>query len=468
MKLRTFFSMGVVGLLFLAACNEDYPELEVSQSNEDKVESVVPAMSEDRSVVTKTNVDNIIAKMRGNAKTRAAYSQDYTIQALNGKSGKPYAYVVNFKNNGGYVLISASKRYYPILAYSETGNFNIEHNIGALKEWENTINSEIEKSETLPMDSVRKYMMQWGEYEPKTVPTTYRQSRSGSLPHDEFLELQAVVMDSVMAWWTKGYEVYGITDCPYLDETQTAQLKEAIIGGMYPLYMDYWNEFTRIVKKEKVISSNVDNFVYSTWGQGAGYNQFYPILSGGSRADAGCGPVAAGQIMYYFRHPNTYNWDAMELHIPTTETARLLYDIAEMADASYGLNGTGTTIKKIKSTFEDLGYSLQLHDDDFINPIMESCDQHKPVYTRGTSNEGEGHAWVISGYHLEDVETYFEVWTFMRSNSFAVFDRMFPERVAYYNFYMNMGWGGSLNGYYYMPPTYINDRKYLCNITPNR
>lgn len=407
--------------------------------------------------------------MRGYTQTRATSLPNYTIQVINGESGKPYIYIVNFENNGGYLLISASKRYNPILAYSETGNFSIEHNIDGLKEWENAIIFEIEKNEDLPMDSVRKYIELWSEYEPKVIHTANLQPMSSSLPRDEFMKLQAIVQDSVMAWMHKGYEVFDITHCPYLDEDQRTELKEAIIGGMYPPYMEHWNEFTRIVKKEKITISNVDNFVHSTWDQENGYNHFFPILNNGEKAYAGCGPVASGQIMYYYRHPNTYNWDEMKPNESTRESARLLYDIARMSDASYDINGTGTNIEKIKKTFEDLGYSLLYKkENNFLNTIMENCDLHKPIYTRGASDSGEGHAWIISGYHLEDVETYYEVWTFMRSNTFACYSDMFPKRIIYYSFYMNWGWNGDQNGFYYIPPKYANNRAYLYNITPNQ
>lgn len=466
MNLKTLLGVGIMGLLSFTACNDDYPALEAPQSTESKIETIIPTRSGDRSVVTKTNLDNIIAKMRGRAKTRSAYPQNYTIQTINGESGKPAVYVVNFENNGGFILISASKRYNPILAYSETGHFNLEHNIGELKEWENTVISKIEENETLPLDSVRQYLAQWGEYEPKALPVAT--SPYGSLPREEFLKLQAVVQDSVMAWTSKGYEVFGINDCPYLDAAQRAELQEAIIGGMFPLYTEYWNEFTRIVKKQNVNRSNIENFVYSTWGQEAGYNQFFPILGNGERAYAGCGPVAAGQIMYYFKHPNTYNWGAMKQNVSTAESARLLFDIAEMSDANYDIKGTGTTITDIKKTFEDLGYSLQhKEDNNFLNTIMENCDQRKPVYARGES-DSEGHAWVISGYHMDDVETFYEVWTFMRYNAFTLYDKVFYDRIVYYNLYINWGWDGDYNGYYNTPKEYINNRAYLYNITPNR
>lgn len=474
MKLKTLFGVGIAGLLSFTACNDVYPELNAPQSDESRVETVIPTRSGDRSVVTKTNLDNIIAKMRGCTKTRSAYPQNYTVQTINGESGKPFVYVVNFENNGGFILISASKRYNPILAYSETGNFSMDNNMTELLDWKNTIISEIEENEALPMDSVRQYLVQWGEYEPTALPAA--NSPYGSLPREEFLELQAVVMDSVMAWSRKGYEVFGIEDCPYLDAEQKDYLKEVIIGGMYPPYMEYWNEFTRIVLKHEDRGSRKDNFIHSTWGQFGGYNECFPKLENGLRAAAGCGPVAAGQIMYYFKHPSSYNWNMMALTKGTKESSRLLYDIAEGADAKYKLNSQGkpvtsTRLVNVKKVFEGLGYTAQsreIEESEFLSVIVSNLDQNKPLYTRGSS-DSDGHAWVISGYSLMDEETYYEVWTYMRYNMFSIFDgRMFSDRRTACSLYMNWGWDGKNNGYYFTPREYTKDRAYIYNITPNR
>ena len=35
-------------------------------------------------------------------------------------------YVCNYYESGGFVIVSATKNYYPILAYSETGSMNVE------------------------------------------------------------------------------------------------------------------------------------------------------------------------------------------------------------------------------------------------------------------------------------------------------------------------------------------------------
>lgn len=58
-------------------------------------------------------------------------------------------YVINY-SGGGFVIISARKTYYPVLAYSDKSNFSREYLISGLEEWmqyikKNILNSEIVK-----------------------------------------------------------------------------------------------------------------------------------------------------------------------------------------------------------------------------------------------------------------------------------------------------------------------------------
>jgi len=47
----------------------------------------------------------------------------------------PLYYIINYKDNGGFVVLSADKRCMPILAYSDKGFFNKENISGGLRDW---------------------------------------------------------------------------------------------------------------------------------------------------------------------------------------------------------------------------------------------------------------------------------------------------------------------------------------------
>lgn len=73
------------------------------------------------------------------------------IVPINGDNGEPAMYVVNYANNKGWVIVSASTDYAPILAHSDEGNFevsNIEGN--AIEVWVDETKSVIETMKTAP------------------------------------------------------------------------------------------------------------------------------------------------------------------------------------------------------------------------------------------------------------------------------------------------------------------------------
>lgn len=47
------------------------------------------------------------------------------MRTIYGENNVPSMYVINYEG-GGFVIVSATKNYYPILAYSETGSMNVE------------------------------------------------------------------------------------------------------------------------------------------------------------------------------------------------------------------------------------------------------------------------------------------------------------------------------------------------------
>ena len=71
------------------------------------------------------------------------------IVPINGDNGEPAMYVVNYADNKGWVIVSASTDYAPILAHSDEGNFevsNIEGN--AIEVWVDETKSVIETMKT--------------------------------------------------------------------------------------------------------------------------------------------------------------------------------------------------------------------------------------------------------------------------------------------------------------------------------
>lgn len=64
-------------------------------------------------------------------------------------------YIINYENNQGYLILSGTNEYQPVLAFSERGNFDIEKkNADGSSLWLQEQQSFIENIAVLP-DSVR-------------------------------------------------------------------------------------------------------------------------------------------------------------------------------------------------------------------------------------------------------------------------------------------------------------------------
>lgn len=212
-----------------------------------------------------------------------------------------------------------------------------------------------------------------------------------------------------------------------------------------------------------------------TWGQSWGFNQSYPFVSK-EQAPAGCGPVAAGQIMRYHEWPATFNWSDMPYNQATKTTSDFLLQIAEAANASYTLDGTGVTIDNINSAFKKFGYKTSgVKKLESIDPLSNSAST--PVYVRGEgldkNNKIARHAFVACGYSSSAWRQEVRLYTITRPDRFECVGRYETDYGYAKNVYINWGYYGSGDGYFNFNYLHVygihykNDLKYII-ATPDK
>ncbi len=208
------------------------------------------------------------------------------------------------------------------------------------------------------------------------------------------------------------------------------------------------------------------------------YNMFcYP---GGSSCDcgnyaSGCGAVAMGQIMWYWRWPiytNSYsfNWNIMPNALydntpysQASEVAKLLMECGETASMSYGCNASWTTMNHLVDAFIYFKYNAidKIKRSDWPDDvawkklIRAEIDAGRPVLYRGgnflpSSGEslfdwGDIHYFDCDGYEIQSSDYYF---------------------------HFNWGWWGDYNGFYNIDnllvagSNYTNDQMAIIGISP--
>lgn len=223
----------------------------------------------------------------------------------------------------------------------------------------------------------------------------------------------------------------------------------------------------------------VEPLVTTTWNQDTYYNAQCPYnplsnLDFDMRAYVGCVALTMGNIMYYYRYPesgngslyyipkeydddgnllytyppqminfgqSTYNYNNMTNNLSSYngELAKMLYHCGVSVRMGYGHDGSGSQSEYAMDALQNFfkysnaGKFSQIEDvapsSDlmyrWIDQAVNELNQHRPLFFSGRNATDGGHAWIVDGYTTitqDDV-----------SNTY---------------FHVNWGWGGYDNGYF--------------------
>ena len=207
----------------------------------------------------------------------------------------------------------------------------------------------------------------------------------------------------------------------------------------------------------------------SRWDQGEFYNYYCPRDAAGDngRVVTGCVATAMGQLLYYFRFPETgigsysytdenygvqsadygnttYDYNAM-CDVPTCinpEISKLIYHCGVGVDMHYGPNGSGMTnhsaAQVMRTYFKYSPETEYLFRDstdlNWDSVIVSHLQRRIPMYYAGWSLPNiNGHGFICDGYK-------------------TVND-------AYY-FHFNFGWSGYMDGYFYTNSLYVGSSNF--------
>ena len=241
---------------------------------------------------------------------------------------------------------------------------------------------------------------------------------------------------------------------------------EADLMGVFP-YPDsiFIRDPTRkeINWTDTVIVQQVPPLLDTKWCQTAPFNNNYRLCSGGERKKAGCGIIAAAQIMYYHKQPSVlsgtaFNWDLLRFYEvgysnqPMAATIEVANYISKIAIAA-GVNindyvvETGVDFSQITSLFNSTGYNNAMFTTYSFNTIKTMLGQNLPVFISAyESNGGASHMWVIDGSYLYKIEHW------VRESYYVGPGWDYNEYISstdYYNlFHCNYGFEGRCDGYY--------------------
>lgn len=455
----------LIGILLAACQSQDLeppmPEADDPQPVVEEIEAT--PISED---VNSAEVKNILGSLFGKERGR---SSDYTVSLLKDKEGKDRVICVNYADNGGFALISAEKTHTPILAYAEEGNFtNTDDLPFPLNEWMESTMEGIADSETLPADSLQKISYMWRKYEHTPMPLVddYPPDRNNpiNISWEEYQRLSRIMMDQMREWTEKGYRFYHIEN--YHGTTSHGDnegINSYVKGVIYPAYMDDSWLLTFIVEKDIEYTTGKGHWMNTEWQQTNGYNQSFEFKSDNpkERIPVGCGPIAVGQVMYAYKYPSYFNWNAMTISGYANKViSDFLLDVKNKCKAKYNpkTGGTGCTQNNMVDALRGFGYACDNKQQiNFIHMLNNPSILISNL--NWTNQDGEEipdcHAWIVEGGRCTVSYMDTEIWTFSSESNFECVNRESSvEKYSSWLFYVNWGWGYpyACNAYYDLSP----------------
>lgn len=448
------------GLFLMSSC-QDVPAPRIDESKTKDVPMVEQEYT-DR-VMTK-DVGRAIATLAASGECGLHNSRAmlYTVDSLKAKDGTLTAFVVNFTNDGGFVLLSPTKKYYPVLAYSNKGHFDVNVSGSPVEVWTEDMSDVIDNVDALPADTLAKYRRLWNSLlfestiDKKSSKEMPLSRAEGEVSDEEMQRLYRIVRDKREEFERQGYKTYSLYEYlrDYDQDTYTyiAQMAQASI---YPLYDHVWDELTFVVDIYNMSTATKDNMLNTVWGQSGMFNASFPYVSETRRAYVGCGPVAVGQIMYYHKYPVDKPWSSMVTSYGNITTSDFLYELAERANANYGIDGTETTVKNLWKALRTYGYICDRADYS-LTKVKNEIAGNRPValFADGMVKEKNGdvkksaHAWIASGLSTYRWEYNYVCYTMTQVYGMTSFYQTPKQYIIQNSVYMNWGWNGKYDGFY--------------------
>ena len=384
-----------------------------------------------------------------------------SVETICDSLGNPLMYIVNYRDNQGYTIVSATKNYLPIVAYSDKGAFNSNIMKQNASYYWDACKKTIANAHILFEDSIKRvFRNQWIKYE--QIPEADINSRTLS-----DAEINKRKQEQIAIWQAKGYACHDFGAISYLlPESDANAIIEDVCHHTQPEY-DCMETTILIHKSLNGNVLKVDPLLTTQWGQGYPFN-----LQITNNYPAGCVATAMAQIMNFHQWPLRYNWANMSTSYPNV-IASFFKEIGSSVHMSYGKDGSSASNQNAYNAFvNNYNYKAQLvdHSDSKINQDLKN---RNPVYMYGSEGNA-AHAWVCDGVNIYQYgEEVSAVMLFPVGKPGLVDEcAYFVGRINSYTsdyYHMNWGWDGINDGWFANSNiSYKNNRKDIINISPNR
>ena len=429
-KLLTF-SMTI--MMIVASCGNDSGDAPESPVDEMKnltgtLDNRLPIGLKDLTALDAKTLAGIFA---GKDKTRATGGKSVkNVVTINDHKGEPAIYAVNF-NEGGYLLVSATTNYVPVLAIVEKGEYKVDKEATG----EDVVISDMIVNITLAKENKmdKDYRSLWLQYMDSDKPA--RKTRVSNEYYDEFDR-----------WYgqhsSDGSQIYKLT---HLEDVLPYDVYNHFVeaASTYDFWEDTeysWENTAYVVVKT---TSNVESkgpYLSTKWKQIPGENP--PIK---------CEPVAVAQLMRFHEYPLVYSWNNMtntgNYNETTIEFLRIVRDRIGVFNDGSAFFGDA------KGALEKFGYIVSKYEHD-ASKIAQEIRAGRPVLAHGHKGTLQtAHVWVEDGIYSSYTNVSYTLYR-LNCDYYPEFEYQEAEVSPWesysdvFLFHMNWGWGGNHDGWY--------------------
>ena len=368
--------------------------------------------------------ENFISNKMG--KVRVSLNLFHT---KNGVDGQPNLYIYNVEG-GGFVIVSASRNYKPVLAYSLRNSY-----VGEIPEtaWYfiNNYNRNIDYCDERGILMNDNVELEWNLLENNELPTAKNAKTVNPLIQtmwNQDYPYNYYAPETGGGWWggPGGHCYAGCVACAM------SQI------------MKYW--------EHPVHGHGSHSYVHGTYGeQSANFGE------------------------------TTYNWDIMpnQLGSQANDAAKavalLMYHCGVSVNMNFAPDGSGAYSKDVETAMRQyFGYCAASYqerskftEDEWIALLKSELDKSQPVYFSGTSDSGGGHAIVCDGYDSNDYFSFNLGWSGSGNDYYSINDvaGYHNNEAAVVNI-RPLEINADANGIIYVTPDGTGDGSSWANATP--
>lgn len=206
---KQFTPLRLLLLVFITGCNQITADRPARFA--DQIKAVDLRIEPGMTPITADEAVNValLYNNQNKIETKSAVEKKVSdVYTVFSEVGEPSMYAVNFQDNKGFIVVSASRKYYPIMAMVEKGRFDDSFVYCPLGGWIDEQNEQIAIAERdeIQEEIANSIRMMWSAFEKKDV-AQWIETKSEA-------EAFALRQSSVAAWEQQGYTCYALMDQP--------------------------------------------------------------------------------------------------------------------------------------------------------------------------------------------------------------------------------------------------------------